>query len=209
VSPSPVTATRHHPAAAAKAVAAPANTTGAPSVADADRYTSLQSALSNLIAIDAALATPDHFQAKKSADVMLTLPADFAQQVRDEAAKVGLGHAATLVTIGVTLSGTGYIVKPSQPQTLPLVIGQPTVFHWTVTPTAAAAGAVKADVSADLLSVDHAMALGSIQSQAAMNSLHMSARLIGVALLILVLVVGAAWLVSRSNRSPPFRRRDI
>ncbi len=230
VIPPPAPATPHQPAPAPVAVAptAPAatppkaavapspnttaatgSTTSALSGADASRYASLQSALSNLIAIDAALATPDHFQANQSADVMLTLPADFAQQVRDEAAKAGLGHAVASVNIGVTLAGTGFNVKPGQPQTLPLLPGQPTVFHWTVTPTSAAAGPVKADVSADLLSAGHAMPLGSIQSQVAMNTLHMSARLIGVALLILVLVVGAGWLVSRGAKSPPFRRRDI
>jgi hypothetical protein len=83
------------------------------------------------------------------------------------------------------------------------------VFHWKVTPTAAAVGAVKADLTADLLTVGRSLPLGSVQSQTSISNLHLSGRLIGVGLLILVLVIVAGWLVSRSNKSPPFRRRDI
>ncbi len=185
------------------------NATGAPSGVDADRYNSLQSALSNLIGIDAALATPDHFQAGQTVDVTLTLPADFAQQARDEAAKVGLSEAASSVNIDVHLTGAGFTIAPDQPESQPLLLGQPTVFHWKVTPSATAAGAVKADLSADLLTVGHALPLGSVQSQAGINKFQLSGRLIGVGLLILVLVVVAGWIFSRSSKGPAFRRRDI
>jgi len=212
-------ASGHKPAATVAKVAPPAagntitnitdNTTGAPSGADADRYNSLQSALSNLIGIDAALATPDHFQPGQTVDVTLTLPANFAQQAHDEASKAGLADAAGSVNIGAHLTGTGFTITPDQPQAQPLLLGQPTVFRWKVTPTAAAVGPVKADLTADLLTVGHALPLGSVQSQAGINSLHLSGRLIGVGLLILVLVIVAGWLVSRSNKGPAFRRRDI
>jgi hypothetical protein len=185
------------------------NSTGAPAGADSDRYNSLQSALSNLIGIDAALATPDHFQPGQTVDVTLTLPANFAQQAHDEAGKVGLSDAAGSVNIDAHLTGTGFTITPDQPQAQPLLLGQPTVFHWKVTPTAAAVGAVKADLTADLLTVGHSLPLGSVQSQAGISSLHLSGRLIGVGLLILVLVIVAGWLVSRSNKGPAFRRRDI
>jgi len=185
------------------------NSTGAPSGADADRYNSLQSALSNLIGIDAVLATPDHFQPDQAVDVTLTLPANFAQQTHDEASKVGLADAAGSVNSNAHLTGTGFTIVPDQAQAQPLLLGQPTVFHWKVTPTAAAVGAVKADLTADLLTVGHSLPLGSVQSQAAINTFHLSGRLIGVGLLILVLVVVAGWLVSRSNKGPAFRRRDI
>ncbi len=185
------------------------NSTGGASGADTDRYNSLQSVLSNLIGVSAALATPDHFQADQTVDVTLTLPAAFAQQAHDEAAKAGLADAAGSVNIDAHLTGTGFTIVPDQAQAQPLLLGQPTVFHWKVTPTAAAVGAVKADLTADLLTVGRSLPLGSVQSQAAINSLHISGRLIGVGLLILVLVIVAGWLVSRSNKSPPFRRRDI
>jgi hypothetical protein len=185
------------------------NSTGAPAGAESDRYNSLQSALSNLIGIDAALATPDHFQPGQTVDVTLTLPANFAQQTHDEAGKAGLSDAAGSVNIDAHLTGTGFTITPDQPQAQPLLLGQPTVFHWKVTPTAAAVGAVKADLTADLLTVGHSLPLGSVQSQAGISSLHLSGRLIGVGLLILVLVIVAGWLVSRSNKGPAFRRRDI
>jgi hypothetical protein len=42
-----------------------------------------------------------------------------------------------------------------------------------------------------------------------MSNVHVSGRWIGVGLLVLVVVVVAGWLVSRSGKSPVFRRRDI
>jgi hypothetical protein len=208
----------HHQTAAAKVAPTAAghtigniadNSTGPSSGADADRYNSLQSALSNLIGVDGALSAPDHFQAGQTVDVSLTLPANFAQQAHDEAAKVGLADAAGSVNIDAHLTGTGYTIVPDQTQAQPLLLGQPTVFHWKVTPTSAAVGAVKADLTADLLTVGKSLPLGSVQSQTSISGIHLSGRLIGVGLLILVLVIVAAWLVSRSNTSPPFRRRDI
>lgn len=207
----PTTVAKHAspPAAPAAVGAVTDNGNSATTGVDADRYNSLQSALSNLIGIDAALATPDHFQAGQTVDVSLTLPADFAQEARDEAAKVGLSDAAASVNIDVHLTGTGFTIAPDQPEAQPLLIGQPTVFHWRVTPTAAAAGAVRADLTADLLTVGHSLPLGSVQSQAAISKFQLSGRLIGVGLLILVLVVVAGWLFSRSGKGPAFRRRDI
>jgi len=185
------------------------NSTTAPSSADADHYSSLQSALSNVIGIDAALATPDHFQAGQTVDVTLTLPAAFSQQVHEEAGKVGLTDAADSVNVNVRLTGTGFTITPEQPQAQPLLLNQPTVFHWKVTPTSSAVGAVRADMTADLLTVGHSLPLGSVQSQAAINNFQLSGRLIGVGLLILVLVVVAGWLVSRGGKGPAFRRKDI
>ncbi len=234
-SAAPAPAPAHHQATASKPSSAPAphkagapiakvspssaghaisnitdNATGASSGADADRYNSLQSALSNLIGVDATLATPDHFQADQTVDVSLTLPANFAQQAHDEAGKVGLADAAGSVNIDAHLTGTGFTIVPDQAQAQPLLLGQPTVFHWKVTPTAAAVGAVKADLTADLLTVGRSLPLGSVQSQTSISNLHLSGRLIGVGLLILVLVIVAGWLVSRTNKTtPPFRRRDI
>jgi hypothetical protein len=216
--PNPATAP-HRGAGSVAKVAPPAaghtigniadNSTGASSGADADRYNSLQSALSNLIGVDGALSAPDHFQAGQTVDVSLTLPANFAQQAHDEAAKAGLADAAGSVNIDAHLTGTGFTIVPDQAQAQPLLLGQPTVFHWKVTPTSAAVGAVKADLTADLLTVGKSLPLGSVQSQTSISGIHLSGRLIGVGLLILVLVIVAAWLVSRTSTSPPFRRRDI
>jgi hypothetical protein len=228
--PVPAVAAPHHQAAAPKphpaaaphtarlAATPPAShainnitdtSTGAPSGADADRYNSLQSALGNLVGVDAVLGTPDHFKANQTVDVSLTLPANFARQTHDEAAKVGLTDAAGSVNIDAHLTGTGYTILPDQAQAQPLLLGQPTVFHWKVTPTAAAVGAVKAELTADLLTAGRSLPLGSVQSQTSISNMHLSGRLIGVGLLILVLVIVAGWLVSRTNKTPPFRRRDI
>jgi len=185
------------------------NSTGAPAGADADHYNTLQSALSNLIGGEAVLATPDHFQADQTADVTLTLPATFAQEAHDEAAKAGITDAAASVNIEAHLTGAGFTIGPDQPQAQPLLLGQPTVFHWKVTPTSQAVGSVKADLSAELQTVGRTLPLGSVQSQAGVNGVHLSGRLLGVALLILVLVVVAAWIVSRGGKGPAFRRKDI
>jgi hypothetical protein len=177
--------------------------------ADTDHYNTLQSALSGLIGTDAVLATPSRFQPNETADITLTLPASFAQEVHDEAAKAGLTDAAASVNIDAHLTGEGFTVAPDQPQAQPLLLGQPTVFHWKVTPTSQAAGAVKVDVSAELQTVGRTLPLGSVQSQAGVNGFHMSGRVLGVALLILVLLVVAGWIVSRSGKGPAFRRKDI
>jgi hypothetical protein len=231
--PSAPAAHTHHPSSAAKpSAAAPAgrtapkaagapppagaaignitdNTSGAAAGADTDHYNTLQLALSNLVGVEAVLATPDRFQPGQTQDVTLTLPASFAQEAHDEAAKAGITEAASSVNIDAHLTGTGYTVAPDQAQSQPLLLGQPTVFHWKVTPTAEAAGAVKADLTADLQTVGRSLPLGSIKSQAGAGGLHLSGRLVGVALLMLVLVVVAAWIVSRSGKGPAFRRKDI
>jgi len=213
--PKPAVAAPPQKAAAAPAAAGAGignindNTTGAPASADSDRYAALQSALSNLIGVDAVLATPDRFQTNQAADVTLTLPATFAQEAHDEAAKAGITDAAASVNIEAHLTGTGFTIAPDQPQAQPLLLGQPTVFHWKVTPTSQAVGSVKADLTAELQTVGRTLPLGSVQSQAGVNGVHLSGRLLGVALLILVLVVVAAWIVSRGGKGPAFRRKDI
>jgi hypothetical protein len=185
------------------------NTTGSAAGPATDHYNDLQTALSKLIGVEAVLAAPDRFEPNQTADVTLTLPAGFAQEAHDEAAKAGVTDAASSVNIDAHLTGTGYTVSPDQPQAQPLLLGQPTVFHWKVTPTAQAEGAVKAGLSAELQTVGRSLPLGSVKSQAGMSGIHVSGRLVGVGLLMLVLVVVAAWIVSRSGKGPAFRRKDI
>jgi hypothetical protein len=169
----------------------------------------LQAALSSLIGSDAVLATPDHFDADQTVDVTLTLPANFAQQTHDEAIRVGLADAAASVNIDARLTGSGFTVTPEQSQAQPLLLGQPTIFRWKVTPTSVAMGPVKADISADLLTVGHALPLGSVQSQAGVNSFRLSGRVIGVGILILLLLIVAGWIAVRRGKGPAFRRKDI
>jgi fumarate reductase subunit D len=68
---------------------------------------------------------------------------------------------------------------------------------------------VKADISADLLTVGHALPLGSVQSQAGVNSFRLSGRVIGVGILILLLLIVAGWIAVRRGKGPAFRRKDI
>jgi len=65
------------------------------------------------------------------------------------------------------------------------------------------------DLTAELQTVGRNLPLGSVQSQAGAGGVQMSGRVLGVVLLLIVLVVVAAWIVSRAGKGPAFRRKDI
>jgi hypothetical protein len=178
------------------------NTTGP----EGDKFVALQTSLSNLVGLEAALDTPPHFAPNQTVDISLTLPTQFAEQVHEESVKAGLVDATTSINIEAHLSGTGYTVAPDQPQSQPLLLGQQTIFRWKATPTAEATGPLKADMTADLLTLSKSIPIGSVKSQA--SSGQISGRVIGVGLLVLLLLIIAGWLLRR-KRAPGIRRRDI
>jgi len=178
------------------------NTTGP----EGDKFTVLQTELSNLVGLEAELDTPPHFATNQTVDVSLTLPSQFAEQLHEEAVKAGVADATTSVNIEAHLSGTGYTLAPGQPQSQPLLLGQQTIFRWKATPTAQASGPLKADMTADLLTISKSIPIGTVKSQA--SSGQISGRLIGVGLLVLLLLIVAGWLLRR-KRAPAIRRRDI
>jgi uncharacterized iron-regulated membrane protein len=140
------------------------------------------------------------------ADVTLTLPADFASVVRDQAEKQGLQDATASVNMTALLAGDGYAVAPDEVQSQPLTVGQPTEFHWTVTAQQGAKGTLHADVGADLLGGgDQALQLGSVTPGGRGAGLHLSPRAWGAGLLVLLAVVVLAWL--NRSRGAASRRR--
>ncbi len=176
--------------------------------ADPDRgakLQALQTALRDAVTRRAELSAPDRPPAGQPSDVTLTLPADFAKTVRDEAAKAGLADAAATVNLTAQLTGEDYAITPGETQAQPLTVGQPTEFHWTATAQPNAKGPLRADVGADLLGAgSESLTLGAV-TRSDGGGLRLSSRVWGAGLLLLIALIVVAWL-SRGNRSPA--RRD-
>ena len=190
---------RHHrngmdAATAAAAGGAPiasgaANTMGSNSVggSEAERYGALQQGLQGLFASEAKLDVPGQMDANQAATVTLTLPADFAQAAQAEAAKDGIGQAATSLNITASLSGDGYTITPVDAQSLPLAVTTPTVFQWRVTPTGGARNPLKVSAKAQGAGDSHTLDLGTKTTGASGGG---AGRLIGLGLLA-ILIFGA------------------
>lgn len=160
----------------------------------------LSAALIPLVKARAVLRA-DGLKANQPGDVTLTLPPDFADGLRAAAAKNGLTAAAASANLTAALAGDGYAVTPSESRSLPLVAGQATTFKWTVTPAPGAKGPLRASVGADLLGggVQH-VDLGSVD-KAAVAPFRSWTQIIGLTLLALIALVGAALFAGR-RRGP-------
>jgi hypothetical protein len=171
--------------------AAPASAPGGDRAA---HVASLQSALADAISKGAVLSAPERFTANQPADVSLTVPAGFYDAVRTEAQKAGLSDSAASVNLTAVLSGDGFSVTPDETQSQPLTVGQATQFRWTVTAQPGAKGPLHADIGADLLGGgSDTLALGSVQKQAPLG-VKATPRIIGAAILVLILAVVVVWL---------------
>ena len=195
------------PAAAPPApVAAPAT----PPASTGDRPTrlaALQSTLTDAVSKGAVLTAPQRFTANQPADVSLTIPAAFADTLRTEAQKNGLSDAAASVNLTAVLSGDGFSVTPDETQSQPLTVGQPTEFRWTVTAQPGAKGPLHADVGADLLGGgSDTLALGSVQKQAGFG-VKPTPRMVGAAILVLILALVVVWLARGRGPSRPASAR--
>ena len=144
---------------------------------------------------------PAAFTAGKPADVTLTIPADFADTLKDEAAKQNLADAAASVNMTAVLSGDGFAVTPDETQSQPLTMGQPTEFRWSVTATNGAKGPLHADVGADLLGAgSDTLSLGQVQKNQGLG-VQVTPRVLGAALLVLIAILVVAWL-ARGRGTP-------
>lgn len=141
------------------------------------------------------LNAPARFEANQTTEVSLVLPADFAGKVKDEAARAKLPDPTGSVNVSATLSGDGYVVRPAEPQALPLAAGQPTVFRWQVTPQPNAKGPLQAELSADFLNVGRTVPLGTVRSLAGVGRL--TGRAVGVGLLALIAIILLGWAAQR------------
>ncbi len=181
-----------------------------PPAADADRpsrLAALETALKDALGKVAVLNTPATFNANQPTDVSMTIPAAFADTVKDEAGKQKLADAASSVNMTAILSGDGFAVTPDETQSQPLTAGQPTEFHWTVTAMQGAKGPLHADVGADLLGAgSDALSLGTVQKKQGFN-MQLTPRVLGAALLALIAVLVVAWL-ARGRGSAPSRSRS-
>ncbi len=191
--------------------AAPAATAATPAPAStADRSTrlaALQSALTDAVSKGAVLKAPNRFTANQPADVTLTLPAGFADSLRAEAQKNGLSDAAASANITAVLSGDGFSVTPDETQSQPLTVGQATEFKWTVTAQPGAKGPLHADVGADLLGGgSDTLALGSVQKAAGLG-VKLTPRIVGAAILVLILALVVVWLARGRGPSRPASAR--
>jgi hypothetical protein len=145
------------PVPAAHAKAAPV-TTG-------DRLVQLQSALRGPVADGAGFVVSDDLAAGKPGVVTLNLPADLFARVRNEAERAGLGHDARKFDLTATLTGDGYAIAPTGPQSIGAPApgappGQAPAFAWQVQPQAGLpAGPLKADLTAQLKGAGAAQAL--------------------------------------------------
>jgi hypothetical protein len=175
------------------------NTTGnttAVAGTPAERYAALQSALATVIAREATLNVPSHFEPGEAADVTLNVPSDFAQTLRQEAAKQDLGDQTASVNLTSALIGEGYSVTPAEPQSQPLTLGEQTVFHWKVTAAPNAKGPLQASVNADILSDGQSLPLGPVKVAGAE---HWTGRVVGVGLLVLIALILLAWAAQRKR----------
>jgi hypothetical protein len=195
------------PAPAASNAQAPAQPPPSPLGDRATRLAALESILAETVAREAKLTVPNTFTPNQPADVTLAIPVGFAETLRDEAAKNGLSDAAVAVNMTSVLTGDGFAITPDATQSQPLITGQPTEFHWTVT-AQPNAKTLHADVGADLIGAGSDMLnLGSVQSGSEVN---LTPRILGGAILLLIAVLLAVWLAR--GRSSPSRsaqaRRD-
>lgn len=173
------------------------NATGAAGPEGA-RYDALTAALATVLGHEASLNVPAKFDAANPADVTLTVPGDFAQTVRTEAAKQNLSDDAASANLEATLAGDGYAITPVESQAQALTAGAPTVFHWKVTPQGATRGPLHADVRATLLGSGRSLALGSVKA----GDGSATGRVIGIGLLLLIAAVLIGW-VWRTRRPAP------
>jgi hypothetical protein len=182
--------------------APPANSLDRPT-----RLAALQSALTHAISKGALLTAQQRFTANKPAGVSLTVPATFADTLRNEAQKNGLSDAAASVNLNVGLSGDGFSVTPDETQSQPLTVGRPTEFRWTVTAQPGAKGPLHAEVGADLLGAgSDTLALGSVQKQAGFG-VKSTPRMVGAAILVLILALVVMWLARGRGSSRPASAR--
>jgi hypothetical protein len=127
-------ATTPAPKAAATAPAskaAPAAKAAAPADPQAAR---LQAAIGSTIASASTLKVAESIKAGQAGEVVLSLPQNVLDVIREQAAKLGLGRAARTTDVTATLSGEGYTITPNGPQTATLKSGEAPSFKWQVTP---------------------------------------------------------------------------
>lgn len=133
-----------------------------------DKLGQLQAAVGGAVVRGSALTVAPEIADGKPGQVSLSLPASLLDSLKAEAAKLGLGRAARKADVSASLSGEGYSVTPNAQQTATLKSGESATFNWTVAPTTAPKGPLKAEVDAVLKgqAKTQTLSLAAIQSAA-------------------------------------------
>ena len=143
----PVQPRRARPAAVAKA---PVPERPAPVAAPDPKLAQLQAALAPQTSAGATFTIGAALGQRLEGPVVLTLPPTLFDLIHREAAKLGLGRAASVSEVSATLSGQGYEITPNNPQTIRLESGEAAFFQWQVKPGAGELGPLRAQVDAVL-----------------------------------------------------------
>jgi hypothetical protein len=190
------------PAAPPATAASPSPGQASPLSDRASQLAALEAALGEVIRDEAKLVVPDRFTANQPAEVVLTIPASFAEKLRQEAATNGLANEATSVNLTSILSGDGFAVSPDAAQAQPLTPGRATEFRWTVTAQPGAHGPLHAEIGADLMGAgSDLLNLGSVEASTG-GGFFVAPRVIGAAILALIALVVIAWLMRRDGAPP-------
>ena len=150
-----------------------------------ERLAQLQGSLRGPVADGSGFVVSDDLAAGKPGSVTLTLPADLYARLRAEAGKAGLAHEARRFDVTATLSGDGYVITPSGPQTLAAPTAEALAapapsFAWQVQPQpGAAAGTLKADLAAHLTGAGAAQALPLLSLERPVKPLQPAAQTSG------------------------------
>ena len=150
----------------------------------------------------AQLTLPAKVEMDQPFQVSLFLPTGFAAAIRQSASATGLTPADAALDITAALTGSGFRIEPLEPQSQPLLAGQPTVFHWTVTAIAKRHGSLRADICAAVPAGSQPICIGPVL--AARPGFHPNSQTLGAALLALIVGLVVVWL-SRGQRTPPSR----
>lgn len=110
----------------------------------------LQAAIAPEATKGAVLAAGDSLGKGEAGQVTLSLPATLGDMIKAQAAKLGLGKAASNTSAYAKLEGEGYEVTPNGKQTAVVKAGEPTTFAWQVKPGAEAKGQLKSEFGVDL-----------------------------------------------------------
>jgi hypothetical protein len=135
----PATVAPAKPAVTTKplAKAAPTATPVAKPVVPADaKAAPIGVALSAPVAAASSLKIADVISTGQPGAVVLTLPQNLLDLIKQQAAKVGLTRAARTTDVSATLTGDGYTITPNGPQTARLKSGEAPAFTWQVAPVA-------------------------------------------------------------------------
>jgi predicted small lipoprotein YifL len=166
-----------------RAPTSPAPTKAAPAK-PLTKLQQLQAALAPEATRGAVLAAGVSLGQGQEGQVTLSLPATLGDRIRSEAAKLGLGKAASKTSAYADLRGDGYEVTPNGRQTAVVGPGQQATFAWQVKPTPAAKGQLKTEFGVELDGTRPAQGftLGSITRQVAPIPAGIKAKAEGVKL---------------------------